>query len=255
MKRMFLKNHTIPAILIIMAVLASCGGQKTSDSENQSETFEEEETETPGEWIDLLANQSLEQWRGYLLDSIPGEGWHLDGDTLKLQREEGQPRPGDIITIEQFTNFELTFDFKLFESTNSGVFYQVIEREGDLIFFNAPEYQLMDNFVFLKTTEIEELYKHLSGDCYDLYSCETNLLNPLEEWNTGRIKMQNGEVTYWLNDRQTVNYNINSDDWKTRVANSKFAEYPEFGKANSGHIALQDHGNEVWFKEIKIRVL
>ncbi len=244
---------SIFAFLLLGCNSNSSNSDSSTEANSESPVAEIVPQDEPSQWIDLFEGASFDNWRGYLSDTIPAKGWNFDGDVLKLQREEGQPKAGDIITKEQYKNFELAFEFLLTEGANSGIFYGVVEKEGDPIFFNAPEFQLIDNHSLLATSDIPTLKTHLSGDCYDIYSSEKNLLNDAGEWNTGLLTSKNGQIEHWINGTKAISFQMGSDEWNKLVANSKFKDYPGFGDASVGHIGLQDHGSEIWFKNVKIR--
>lgn len=250
MKNYLTKSKLIPFLFIL--ILLGCSSK--NDSSND-QSLAEEEAVLPGPWIDLIAGDSLDQWKGYLLDSMPSKGWILENGILKLTRKEGEPRTGDIITREKYENFELSLEFYLTEMANSGIFYRVTETEGQPIYFDAPEYQLIDNHWYLTTADRATLATHLAGDNYDLHASDSNYLKPLGEWNQAKIVVLDGAVEHWLNGTLTIKYQIGSEAWLELVAGSKFAGYPNYGKAKIGHIGLQDHGNEAWFRNVKIRAL
>ncbi len=239
--------------LLLLVFLLGCS--EKSDKNNQESTTSEEPIKAPGPWIDLLAGDSLNQWKGYLLDSVPTPGWTLEDGILKLTREEGAKRTGGLITKQKFENFELTLEFNVTPMANSGVFYRVGETVGQPIYYDAPEYQIIDNHWYLTTADKAALATHLAGDNYDLHASDSNYLHPIESWNSAKIVINQNKVEHWLNGVMTVTYEIESPSWNSLVANSKFATHENYGKIKNGHIGLQDHGNEVWFKNIKIRNL
>ena len=156
---------------------------------------------------------------------------------------------------ERFENFELTIDFRLTPVANSGILYRVLEREGDAIWYNAPEFQALDDSAYVADLGVDDMYKHHTGDNYDLHPSATEAANPVGEWNRARIIVDNGHVEHWLNGQQTVAYEIESPEWERLVEESKFVEYPEYGRTVSGHIGLQNYGYLVEYRNIKIRRL
>ncbi len=202
-------------------------------------------------WQLLFDGHSTEQWRGYNRESFPEEGWTVeDGALVVLPGGKG----GDIITREQFGNFELELEFLLSDSANSGIFYLAVEKPGEPIWFNAPEYQLLDNQTY-RSILGEALHTHQTGDNYDLHAASEDFSKPVGSWNQARIVHRDGHVEHWLNGHKVVEYQIGSPDWEERVRNSKFARYPGYGRARVGHIGLQDHNHLVRFRNIKIRRL
>jgi len=193
----------------------------------------------------LFDGKSLDNWRGYKQEEI-GKGWSIDGDTLMFDGTGG----GDICTKEEYKNFELVFKWKVSEGANSGIMYRVTMGDG-APYLSGLEYQILDDS------------KHGDGKnemtsaaaLYALYKCEDKKLAEVGEWNTGKIIHHGNKVEHWLNGKKVVSAEIGSEDWAKRVAASKFKDWKKFGKSPSGHIALQDHGDKIWFKEIKIKKL
>ena len=140
------------------------------------------------------------------------------------------------------------------DTGNSGILYRVLEVEGAPIWHNAPEFQVLDNQTYIDMGGMD-MTKHLTGDNYDLHVSKGDYSNPVGEWNTAKIIVNNNEVEHWLNGKQTVKYTLESPEWETLVKESKFAEYAQYGRTRKGHIGLQDHGHLVKFRNIKIRQL
>ncbi len=246
-----------PTLLFLMLVFAFSACQNTSSesSEERIESTEPEsihnhltEAEKAEGWQLLFDGKTADKWRGYGKDSLPGKGWTVEEGMLKVQKGGG-----DLITKEQFGNFELKIDFALTDTANSGIFYLAIEKPEDAIWKFAPEYQLLDNQTYINM--YGDMSKHLTGENYDLHEAKEDHTNPVGEWNTARILHNNGHVEHWLNGYQTVEYELGSEAWKYLVQNSKFVDYPEYGQAKVGHIGLQDHGHLVMFRNLKIRKL
>lgn len=212
------------------------------------------ETEKEEGWELLFNGESADGWRGYNSESVP-DNWEIEEGVLKVMvAEEGKTR-GDLITDDQYEDFDFKVDFKLTKGANSGILYLATEEEGTPIWHSAPEYQLIDDDDYIAKEGEEGTRTHLSGENYDLQSAPDRYLNPLGEWNTARVVIKNKKVEHYLNGNKTVEYELGSDDWKSMVSNSKFKDYQGYGSAEMGHIGLQDHGNEVHFKNIKIRRL
>ena len=213
-------------------------------AKSEDEPQEESNTESTDEII-LFDGTSLDQWRGYKEEKV-GAGWKIDDGVLKFDGSGG----GDIVTREKFENFEFTFEWAVTESANSGVMYRV--RMGDSApYLSGPEYQILDDA------------KHNDGKSpltsaaalYGLYSRGDAETKPVGEWNTGKIVIQNGKVQHWLNGTLAVESEIGSNEWKAKVKNSKFRDWENFGVIEEGHLCLQDHGDEVWFRNMKVKRL
>lgn len=209
-------------------------------------------------WQLLFDGQSADQWRGYMKEGFPENGWTIEnGELVVLKTPGGSSTGGDIITREQYENFELSLEFMISDSANSGIFYLAQEQEDTPIWYSAPEYQILDNQVYLNW-EGEgdmDMHTHLTAENYDMQAAQQDHSKAVGEWNHARIVVNQGHVEHWLNGQKAVEYDINSESWKQQLANSKFSEYPQYGQATKGHIGLQDHGHEVRFRNIKIKVL
>ena len=195
-------------------------------------------------WRLLFDGTSLDAWRGYRQDGMPA-GWQaVDGLLTRVARA------GDIITRETFGDFELAFEFTVEPGGNSGVFYRATE-EPDLIYYHAPEYQILDD----ERHRDGRSRLTSTGAAYALVPSPEGVVHPAGEWNTGRIIARGDSVEHWLNGRLVAAYDRSTDDWKRRVADSKFVEWPKFGLADRGHIGLQDHGSYVAYRNLKVRPL
>lgn len=186
---------------------------------------------------------SLDNWRGYKKDAVP-EQWVVDDGAIYLTGGGG----GDLITREQYESFDMTMEWKISMKGNSGVMYHVSETDGPT-YFTGPEMQVLDNVV------ANGDLLHMAGADYALHAPEADNTKPVGEWNTARMRVDGPQVTYWLNGVQQCTYELWSEDWSAKVAASKFKQWPGFGMNKSGHIALQDHGNPVWFRNIAIKTL
>src|SRR5262245_10786919 len=196
-------------------------------------------------WRVLFDGTSLDAWRGYKTDKVPS-GWSIaDG----LLAKDGSV--GDIVSKDEFGDFELEMEWKIDEAGNAGIFYRGTE-EYDHIYWSAPEYQLLDD------DEAADNKTRLTcaGAAYAIYPSPPGHLKPVGEWNTTRIVVNGNHVEHWLNGFKLLEYEFGSADWKAKVKASKFSDYPNYGKAKRGHIAMQgDHEGTLAFRNIKIREL
>lgn len=196
-------------------------------------------------WVLLFDGKDASQhFRGYKKEALP-EQWVVEDGALA--RKGG----GDVITKEKYENFEFSIDWKISEGGNSGIMFKVLEGNGPP-YKTGPEAQIIDN---VKGKDAQK-----SGWMYQLYAADKDTTKPAGEWNRFVLKCQKTatgtyKCEHWMNGEKYVEYEIGSDDWKQKVAKSKFATWKEFGTADAGHICLQDHGNPVWFRNIKIRKL
>lgn len=198
--------------------------------------------------VALFDGSSLAAWRGYQLPHLP-QGWVIEGETLMFNGKRGHGKSKNLITREKFGDFDLQLEWKISKGGNSGVMYLVSE-DAPHPYFSGPEYQILDN----KNHRAGDKKLHQTSALYALYPATTDP-KPVGEWNSTRIRHKQGTIEHWLNGKLIVKAQIGNDDWNTRVANSKFKDRKRFGKNKAGHIALQDHGDEIWFRNIKIQRL
>lgn len=196
------------------------------------------------DWQVLFDGQSLDAWRGYQSEAIP-QGWRIEGDVLAFADGDG-----DLVTREAYSDFELELEWKISPGGNSGIFYLAVLSDQP-IYHSAPEMQILDD------TAHRDGGSRLTsaGSNYALHPAPEGAVRPVGEWNEVRIVLRDRRVTHWLNGVMTADYTLGSPEWNALVAGSKFAAWPEYGQALSGHIGLQDHGNPVWFRDIRIRRL
>jgi len=219
--------------------------EKTEGEEITYNTLTAEEKEQG--WKLLFDGETFNGWHSFLEDTITG--WTVEDGTLKALGMGGDIG-GDIVSDEQFENFELSLEWKITPEGNSGILYLVVEDTAyDAVYETGPEYQLLDDVGFPQ--ELEDV--QLTGANYGMHVARNKELKPVGEWNTSRIIVNNGHVEHWLNGNKVVEYELWTDDWKELVESGKWADYPDYGLAKKGHLALQDHGSHVWFRNIKIR--
>ncbi|MDQ8165498.1 MAG: DUF1080 domain-containing protein [Gemmatimonadota bacterium] len=198
-----------------------------------------------GPWRNLAEGNSIAAWRGYKSDSVP-PGWQVVDGILSKQRPVA-----DIITRDQFGDFELSLEWKISAGGNAGIFYRGTE-EYPRVYWSAPEYQLLDD------ASAPDGRNRLTsaGSAYGLYPPPEGHLKPVGEWNETRILAKGGKVEHWLNGVKLLEYELWGADWTAKVKASKFNEWPNYGLARRGHIALQgDHAGTLAFRNIKIREL
>ncbi|ELR73750.1 Putative secreted glycosyl hydrolase [Fulvivirga imtechensis AK7] len=206
-------------------------------------------------WKLLFDGQTTAGWRKFKEDKV-GSAWKVANGTLYLDnsRKDGWQvvGGGDIITDQEYEDYELTLEWKVEEGGNSGVIYNVVENdEYDYVWQTGPEMQILDN-VKHPDGRIE---KHRAGDLYDMIETKFVTVKPGGEWNRIRIVSKGGHVEHWQNGYKVVEFQMHTPEWQDMIRNSKFKDMPGFGQAKKGHIALQDHGDKVWFRNIKIREL
>ncbi len=172
--------------------------------------------------------------------------------------EAGGTDGGDIIYDRKFKNFELTFDWKVSPGGNSGIFYLAQEVEGEPIWKSSPEYQILDN-VKHPDARLGKEGNRQSASLYDLIPAVPQNSKPAGEWNTGGIMVYRGTVVHSQNGENVLEYHLWTDDWKKMIEESKFKGWENFintgGEDQSGYIGLQDHGDDVWYRNIKVKIL
>jgi hypothetical protein len=195
-----------------------------------------------GSWRSL---EDPSAWRGYKTDTIPSR-WTFANGVLSKTRPVA-----DIVSRDEFGDFELELEWKIGEAGNSGVFYRGTE-EYDHIYWSAPEYQLLDN---IKAADNKTPLTRAAA-VYGLYPAPDGHVKPVGEWNQTRIVARGNHVEHWLNGFLMEQYELLSPDWEAKVKASKFKDWPNYGRAKRGHIALQgDHNGELAFRNMRIREL
>jgi 3-keto-disaccharide hydrolase len=236
---------TLAACLIVGLISADyaaahcgmCEGDKT-----QHNTLTDQE-EAEG-WDLLFDGETFEWWRGYKQDDMP-EGWAIeDGCIVRVGGG------GDIITREDFDDFELSLEWKIEEGGNSGIFYNVVE-DYDNAWESAPEMQVLDN----GTHNDGKATLTSAGANYGLIAPSQDVTKPIGEFNHVLIRIVGNHVEHHLNGHKLLEYELGSEAWQALVDASKFKDMPGYGKSPVGHIALQDHGDKVYYRNLKIRRL
>ena len=201
--------------------------------------------QSAAKWRVLFDGTSLDAWRGYKSEKVP-PGWTIVDRTLA---KDG--RVEDIVSKDEFGDFELVMDWKIGEAGNSGIFYRGTE-EYEHIYWSAPEYQLLDD---AKASD-NKTRLTCAGAAYAIYPSPPGHLKPVGEWNTVRIVARGAHVEHWLNGFKLLEYELGSPDWQTKVKASKFVDWANYGRAPRGHIAMQgDHEGALAFRNIRIREL
>ncbi|SDB56378.1 protein of unknown function [Flavobacteriaceae bacterium MAR_2010_188] len=248
-------KKTLLGLATIALITFSCGDKNEKTDEEFEETVAEVEDEIMGtdnqdNTISLFDGKSMDQWRGYLSDKMYDE-WTIDGDAMMFT--PGSEGGKNIITKDTFTNFVLKLDWKVEEGANSGIFYGVHEdKKFPEAYQTGPEIQVLDNERHPDAKVAGGTHK--AGSLYDMIACPPELINPAGEWNNMELSVNHvdnmGQV--YMNGNLAFTFTVHGPEWDRMVANSKFKGWEGFGKYQTGHIGLQDHGNKVWFKNISI---
>lgn len=232
-------------LLITLLIVTACNSKTEKPMEPESE------------WITLFDGESFNGWKGYKSDSIP-EKWEIEDGMIIVSREGDaiDKNTGfgfSILTEETFDNFELELEYRMSPGGNSGIMYHVQEGpDFGQDYITGPEFQLLDDV----DSPTESADNRMTASLYDMYAPGDNkTLNPPGEWNSVKIVVQGKDVEHWLNGEKVVEYTIDSEDFNERRANSKWAEAEVWASFDSGHISLQDHGDYVAFRNIRVKRL
>jgi hypothetical protein len=206
------------------------------------------EAEKKAGWTLLFDGTTIDKWRANNGAGVPAN-WSVVGGTIAAAKGEGS----DLVSVDEFGDFEFAFDFKVAVNGNSGVFYRGVEAKGEPIYHSAPEFQVIDNTGHPDAKNGPDRY------CGANYALDppvpASACKPAGEWTSGRVRVKGGHVEHWLNGTKVVEYELWSDKWKGEVAASKFKAWPAYGMAKVGRLGLQAHGDEVAFKNLKLKVL
>ncbi len=229
------------ALLLTMSVALTAAAVRPAIAATGGSPVEQD----AGPWQPLLEDHGAPGWRGWLSAGFPA-GWHVEHGVLS---KEGSVE--DLVTERPYANFELQLEWKIGKGGNSGIFYRGT-REYDHIYWSGPEYQLLDD------ANAPDGHNRLTSAAaaYALYAAPAGVVRPYGQWNKTRIVVRGTHVEHWLNGRKVVDYELQSPDWKSKVAASKFAEYPHYGLAASGMIGLQgDHTGSLAIRQMRLREL
>jgi hypothetical protein len=201
-------------------------------------------------WKLLFDGTSTKGWKVFNGKS-DGSAWKVADGALYLDASTKEGR-GDLITAGEYENYEFSYDWKIAANGNSGLLFNVVEDpKYGAVYYTGPEMQVLDN----NGHPDAKIHKHRAGDLYDLIACSEETVKPAGEWNEARIVSNKGNYEFWLNGKKLVTFTMHDAAWDEMVAASKFKSMPDFGKAKKGHFALQDHGDQVWFRNVKIKEL
>ena len=202
-------------------------------------------------WQLLFDGKTTTGWHNFKSDKV-GAAWKISDEALFLDTSNKEEKGGDLVTDQEFENYELYLEWKIQACGNSGVIFNAQESdEYKYIWMTGPEMQVLDNTCHPDA----KIIKHRAGDLYDLISCSKETVKPAGEWNAARLISNKGKFEFWLNGVKTVEFTMHTPEWDALVAGSKFKNMPGFGKFSKGKISLQDHGDQVWYRNIKIKPL
>lgn len=240
-------------VLMFTIAFTSCKQTTKQSEQSEPEAMNVAEVKPVSEWITLFDGTNFDNWRGYLSEGMYPEWTIEDGAMVFTPSGEGGK---NIITKDTFTDFELSLEWKISEGGNSGFFWSVYEDpKYKEAYQTGPEIQVLDNE--RHPDALANPKYHQAGALYDMVQPMHDVCNPAGEWNLCVLKVNHktneGSVT--LNGTVIVTFPVQGEAWDAMVANSKFKGWEGFGMHHTGHIGLQDHGNKVWFRDIKIKEL
>ncbi len=231
-------------LFIVSLFLLAVGILMAFTLEEKDNTLTEKEKKEG--WKLLFDGQTTNGWKTF--KGREADGWEVVNGELHCK--EKATKRADLLTANQYDNFELTIDWKVAKGFNSGIVYRCTE-ENDATFESGPEYQLIDDVTY--PSKLND--KQLSGSNYDMNAPSQKAAKPTGEYNRTRIVVNNAHVEHWLNGVKVVEYEFWTPEWEQIKAGSKWKDVKPYGMSKKGYIALQDHGGGIWFKNIKIKKL
>lgn len=233
-----------------VCLLFACGNPGNTANESAQADSNVVTDSDQEQWVSL---QDLNQWHTYGKDSA-GTAWEVTPDGIHMNPTiEDNAQRGDLVSNESYENFHLKLEWKVAPGGNSGIIFLVQDdpQTYPATYSTGPEMQVLDN----ERHPDAKIDKHRAGDLYDLIAVSEEHVNPAGSWNAAEIKVLDNHLEFYFNGKKVVETTMHDQAWKTMIAGSKFASMPGFGSFSSGKIALQDHGDEVWFRNIQIRRL
>jgi 3-keto-disaccharide hydrolase len=240
---------------VLLVVGAACAGGQQPPAKSGTTTAAQQggggpmntltSQEQKDGWKLLFDGSTTTNWRGYKSQDMP-KGWMVKDGALTKEHPTG-----DIMTSDQFGNFEFSWDWKIAKGGNAGLFYRGTE-EYEHVYWSGPEYQLLDDEF------ADDRHSRLTsaGSAYAVYPSPAGFVKPAGEWNTSRIVVNGAHVEHWLNGHKLLEYELWSPDWEGKVKSSKFVDWPQYGRAKRGYLAFQgDHEGMLALRNIKIREL
>lgn len=240
-------------IALFMATAAAL-----SFTPSNNTTMHTKDAPTQDGWISLFDGKSTKGWHGYNKKEA-GKAWKIEGGTLHLDtmaKKQMKDAGGDLVTDEEFENFDLKLEWKISPKGNSGIIFYIHEDPKiSESYQTGMEMQVLDNGTPTRLGHPDgKLYSHRAGDLYDLLASK-EAVKPQGEWNAAEIVANKGKLDFYLNGVHTLSTTLWDNNWRQMIAISKFNQWSSFGTFKKGRIGLQDHGNEVWYRNIKIKKL
>ncbi len=242
-------------LLLVIVIFSACSSANVASSGSTANNQLTAQEQREG-WKLLFDGQSTNGWHTYGRSQV-GQAWKVVDGALYFDTSQKQGRRiiggGDLVTNEEYENFHLKLEWKVAPGANSGIIFLVHEDTSKYkaTYLTGPEMQVLDNDLHPDA----KIHKHRAGDLYDLIASSKETVKPVGEWNQAEIKLNNGKLDLYLNGHLAVSTTMWDDNWNQLVANSKFKNWSGFAKFRKGKIALQDHGDAVWFRNVKIKTL
>lgn len=243
-------------LLTIVSAAAMLTACNNADEKKTTTADAAATTAADSGWVSLFDGKTTAGWHSYGKTTV-GEAWKVSDGAIYLdttQKADWQIKGGgDIVTNDEYENFHFKLEWKISPNGNSGVIFYVHEdtTKYKYVWNTGPEMQVLDNDGHADG----KIIKHRAGDLYDLVSCSKETVKPVGEWNEAEIVSNNGKLDFFLNGTNVVSTTVWDSSWKQMLAGSKFKDMKDFGTYKKGRIALQDHGNTVWYRNIKIKKL
>jgi hypothetical protein len=244
-------------LLLVLVIVITFACKQVPKESRVKEIQDEVEVKKESEWISLFDGKTFKGWHLYMTNDLPNDEWSIEDDAMFFNPKKGRTAGGkNIVSDKNYTNFKLSLEWKISKGGNSGIFWGVKEdTKYKEAYETGPEIQVLDNLNHPDAKASGKL--HQAGALYDMVEPSQDVTKPVGEWNTCIISINHNinEGKVWLNNVKIVEFQVDGEGWDSMVANSKFKDWGGFGKFTTGKIGLQDHGNKVWYRNIKIKEL